>query len=84
MYISIYDNIIFFFLSALNGYIFGYPLNISAVVGEKVAFYIIVVGGGADVHSVNFHGHTVTERTQVTKTLDSVATLPGKLEINSN
>jgi len=26
---------------------------------------------------VNFHGHTVTERSHVTKTLDSVATLPG-------
>ncbi|XP_030838530.1 hephaestin-like protein [Strongylocentrotus purpuratus] len=61
----------------INGYIFGHPLNISMAVGDNIAFYIIVVGGGADVHSINFHGHTVTEKTRVIKNLDSVATLPG-------
>ncbi|XP_041484093.1 hephaestin-like protein [Lytechinus variegatus] len=61
----------------INGYIFGYPLNISMAVGDNIAFYIIVVGGGADVHSINFHGHTVTQKTRVTKNLDSVPTLPG-------
>lgn len=67
------------YFPAINGYIFGHPLNISMVVGDNIAFYIIVVGGGADVHSINFHGHTVTEKTRVIKNLDSVATLPGEL-----
>ena len=64
---------------AINGYIFGFPLNISMAVGDNIAWYIIVVGGGADVHSINFHGHTVTEKTEVIKNLDSVATLPGEI-----
>ncbi|XP_071481629.1 hephaestin-like protein [Diadema antillarum] len=62
---------------AINGYIFGFPLNISMAVGEQVAWYMITVGGGADVHAINFHGHTVTFQSQVTKTLDTVTSLPG-------
>ncbi|KAM3834220.1 ceruloplasmin [Vipera latastei] len=49
-------------MHSINGYMYGYLPNVTMCAEEKVKWHLFGIGNEADVHSVYFHGQTLTER----------------------
>ncbi|XP_062988150.1 ceruloplasmin isoform X2 [Elgaria multicarinata webbii] len=56
-------------MHSINGYMYGYLPGLTMCAEEKVKWYLFGIGNEADVHSVYFHGHTLTERNHQVDTI---------------
>ena len=58
-------------------------LHLEMMMGERVAWNLIALGDTVDLHSIHFHGQTVTLRTEHTIRLDVTELLPGRTETST-
>ncbi|XP_071476118.1 hephaestin-like protein [Diadema antillarum] len=64
-------------MHGINGYLYNNLHHLEMRVGERVAWNLIGLGDEVDLHTVHFHGHTLTYETEHTNRLDVSELIPG-------
>ncbi len=64
-------------MHGINGFLFSNLKNLDVEEGSLVEWYLLGIGDEVDVHSVHFHGQTVTYRTSMVHRVDVFELFPG-------
>ncbi|XP_033124936.1 hephaestin-like protein [Anneissia japonica] len=64
-------------MHGINGYIYTNLKGLEMQKGDKVDWYLIAMGTDVDLHSVHFHGQTMTYETDMTQRADVFELFPG-------
>ncbi|XP_052266278.1 ferroxidase HEPHL1-like isoform X1 [Dreissena polymorpha] len=65
---------------SINALIYNNVEGLVAKSGDNIAWYIMGLGENEDLHTVHFHGHTYTYRTEKTHEGDVIEVFPGTYE----
>jgi hypothetical protein len=66
--------------SGINGFIYNNVPGLSMRVGERVAWYVLSMGGVDDAHTAHWHGQTVLLRSDSAHRADVIEVFPGTYE----